>query len=268
MNKLLKSYLRNVIAKSGLAIEFHTPKELVVSLIQKLHPFLIDKDLIRLGPIGDGGYLLPDDLDNIEACFSPGVDVVSGFEEDCLEHGMKIFLADKSVDKPNFNLSSDKYNFLKKYVGCTNNSDFITMDEWVNSSHLDKNSDLLLQMDIEGDEYFSLLNISNFLLERFRILVIEFHFLDKLWNPYFYNLAEVVFNKILQTHICVHIHPNNILCIDTQLGVEIPKIAEFTFIRKDRINYKKGLMQFPNMLDCDNTKNKHIKLPNNWYLKS
>ncbi len=45
---------------------------------------------------------------------------------------MKIFMADKSIEKPNLDIA--KYNFIKKYVGCTNNDDYITMDNWINSN--------------------------------------------------------------------------------------------------------------------------------------
>ncbi len=64
------------------------------------------------------------------------MDQVSEFEADCFKKGMKLFLADKSVVKPNLNLSSNDFSFLKKYVGCTINDDIITMDEWVDSSGL------------------------------------------------------------------------------------------------------------------------------------
>ncbi len=179
---------------------------------------------------------------------------------------MQLFLADKSVHKINTDLPDDKYSFLQKYVGDTNNTDFITLDEWVNSSLFKDNSDLLLQMDIEGSEYVSIINVSDSLMKRFRILVIEFHYLQKLWNPVYFDFAEGVFNKILQTHTCIHIHPNNYRGIDTQFGVEIPRTAEFSFIRNDRINFKKYQTQFPHKSDYDNHKNRqHITLPRNWY---
>jgi hypothetical protein len=40
------------------------------------------KAMIRLGREADGGYLVPDDLSGIVACFSPGVDVIAAFELD------------------------------------------------------------------------------------------------------------------------------------------------------------------------------------------
>ncbi|EIA10417.1 hypothetical protein [Flavobacterium frigoris] len=78
-------------------------------------------------------------------------------------------------------------------------------------------------------------------------------------------MAEEVFNKILQSHTCVHFHPNNCIGIDVQMGIEIPKIAESTFLRKDRIQYKKHQTVFPHELDYDNTDRNHIVVPKNWH---
>ena len=38
-------------------------------------------NLIRIGSKNDGGYLVPDDLKNINACFSPGVDLNVNFDK-------------------------------------------------------------------------------------------------------------------------------------------------------------------------------------------
>jgi len=231
-----------------------------------VHPFITQNNLIRLGSNGDGGYLVPDDLVGIEACFSPGVDQISEFESDCFKKGLKIFLADYSIEKPNLNLPSDCFNFIKKFVGCTNNDIYITMDTWVSNKINSTNSDLLLQMDIEGVEFESIINMSDNLMERFRILIIEFHDLNRLWDPKYFNTFEIVINKILQTHICVHIHPNNCFKILTQFGIEIPRVAEFTFYRKDRITHLEKNLKFPHNLDFDNVKsNKSIYLPSAWY---
>ena len=242
-----------------------TPKEKVINFIKKLHPVRTQFDLIRIGPNGDGGYLVPDDLNGIQACFSPGVYKISEFELWCLNHGMEIYLADKSIDEVNLDIPKDQYSFIKKHVGCTNNEDFMTLDEWVNLSISKENSELLLQMDIEGGEYDTLISISDSLMERFRILVIEFHSLHKIWNPEFFHFAEIVFNKILQTHSCVHIHPNNCCGIKSRNGVQIPRIGEFTFLRNDRFSSSGFERKFPHNLDYDNGKNEHIVLPQDWY---
>lgn len=269
ISKFIKKQILNkgyIIANSkGFVVENRTKKEEITALIQKLHPFKTEKELIRLGPESDGGYLVPDDLEGIEACFSPGVDQVSGFEEDCSKLGMQLFLADKSVNQPNFKLDPNKFNFIKKYIGCSVDENYITMQNWVDSSNVSSKSDLLLQMDIEGYEYFVLLNMSNELINRFRIIVIEFHSLQKIWNSEFYSLVSTAFNKLLQTHTCIHIHPNNCCGIDIQDGIEIPRVAEFTFIRNDRFTTKTPETSFPHPLDFDNLDKEHIALPKNWY---
>lgn len=265
MSNIIKKFVKEELKKRGYLVIPLMPKEKVTSLIQKLQPYNVGVDLIRLGPKGDGGYLVPDDLEGIDACFSPGVDTISSFEEECFHHGMKLFLADKSVAKPNLNLAADEFSFLKKYVGCTVNEDYITMDEWVKESKVGDKADLLLQIDIEGAEYITFINMSDSLMKQFRIMVVEFHGLQNLWNSEFYQVAETVFTKILQTHTCVHIHPNNYAEIDTQLGVDIPILAEFTFLRNDRIKQKRPESKFPHALDHDNTSNAPIPLPKNWY---
>ena len=265
MKKALVKTLHEYLIRKGRTLQKSTDKEKVTKLIQSLFPYRTQFDLIRMGPNGDGGYLVPDNLEGIEACFSPGVNNISGFELDCIKYGMKVFMADKSVDRPNLDIAEDKYEFIKKFIGCTNDEHFITMDNWVNSSGVSDSSDLLLQMDIEGSEYFSFINMSDSLLRRFRIMVMEFHGLHHIWNTHFFHLAQTVFDKILKTHICVHHHPNNSDGIHTLFGVDIPVTSEFTFIRKDAAEIIGHASTFPHKLDYDNTKKESISLPKNWY---
>jgi len=255
--------------KRGLVYQNVLPPEKVTSLIRKLHPVKTQFNLIRLGPDRDGGYLVPDCLDDIAACFSPGVAKVSGFEHDCLERGMKVFMADKSVETPNWNVAKDLYRFDEKFIGCTNNDEFMTLDSWIASTGLSKNKELLLQMDIEGAEYATIINASDELLKRFKVMVIEFHRLQHLWNKGFFEVAEVVFEKILQTHVCIHLHPNNFggtkRSVHSQFGIEIPKVMEFSFLRKDVADKIGFATHFPHPLDFDNTSKPHFALPKTWY---
>lgn len=70
-----------------------------------------------------------------------------------------------------------------------------------------------------------------------------------------------MFAKILQTHACVHIHPNNASGISSVLGIEIPRALEITFHRKGRIKAKTYKQEFPHQLDFDNTEMDHLALP-------
>jgi hypothetical protein len=240
-----------------------TEKEDLMALINKLAPISTDTNLIRLGPKGDGGYLIPNDIEGIEACFSPGVEFISGFEKDCADLGMKIFLADKSVKKPK--IQHEKFQFTKKHIGVISSDDYVTMDEWVKTSLPGSQSDLLLQMDIEGCEYETFIGMSDGLMRRFRIIVAEFHGLHKLCSQPFFNLASRMFDKILQSHICVHIHPNNLARSYRIKQVDIPPLSEFTFLRRDRVNNPTLAKVFPHPLDYDNTSKYPLPLPKCWY---
>lgn len=195
-------------------------------VIQKLYPVSTDKELIRFGPKEDGGYLIPNDLDGISACFSPGVSSISGFEKDCADCGIKVYLSDASVDAPAE--SHQLFEFSKTFIGGGYaRENFITLEQWIAQSSEDNSDELMMQMDIEGFEYEVLDHVSVELLKRFRIIVIEFHELEK-----FSKGKARVFKKLLKTHSCLHIHPNNCCGVVKLLNLEVPRIMEFTFLKE------------------------------------
>ncbi len=262
----MKRCLLDVFSAFGIFPVRVVPSHELRNLMQELHPRSVAPPMVRLGPLKDGGYLVPDDLEGIEACFSPGVSSESGFEMDCANRGMKVFLADKSVDEPT--QSHALFNFTKKFVGCTSGEDFMTLDEWVAKSSSKSDSDLLLQMDIEGYEYEVLLSVSDSLMQRFRFLIIEFHFLEQLFGRSFFLIARRVFSKILKTHFCVHTHPNNCCGVTRCQGLDIPCVMEFTFVARSRYEPLPHNPVFPHSLDVDNTSKKSLVLPPCWYQTS
>lgn len=227
-----------------------TPHAELAGLLEKLRPMNPGKELIRIGPQGDGGYLLPDDLDGLTACYSPGVAYTSTFEMECAERGMQVFMADRSVEAP----AEDhpNFHFIKKFIGAVGGEDFMTLEEWVEQT-TPGDGDWMLQMDIEGAEYEVLLGTSPELLSRFRILVIEFHSLKNFWSRPFFQLASRALEKLLQTHVCVHNHPNNVNTFKKIGPIEMPSVTEMTFLRRDRAPQLTPATRFPHPLDCDNS---------------
>ncbi len=67
----------------------------------------------------------------------------------------------------------------------------MTLDSWI-AAALPQGctDDLVPQMDIEGAEYESIISITNGHLRRFRLIVVEFHFLDQLWSRPFFDVAS------------------------------------------------------------------------------
>lgn len=260
---MYKSIIKNILATQHLQISKTTDKSKLLDFFSSIKPIKTNHNLIRLGGETDGGYLIPDDIENINFCFSPGVSEVANFENDLTKKGIKCFLADYSINRPP--IENNLFDFEKKYLGNKNNDVYMTLERWVNSKAPNDN-DLILQMDIEGSEYSVIYDTSNEILKKFRILVIEFHSLDLLLNKMGFELIDLTFSKLLKNFEIVHIHPNN-WCKPIKFSdIFIPPFMEFTFLRKDRISHKKKNINFPHELDRPNVqKNDDFVLPKCWY---
>lgn len=235
----------------------------VLALIQRLRPQDCGKDLIRIGGHGDGGYLIPDDVEGIEYCFSPGVSTVTRFENELADRGIRSFLADYSVDAPA--IERPEFTFDKKFIGPADQGNYMTLASW-KAKYLDGYSgDLLLQMDIEGAEYEVILSTPESLLNQFRVIAVEFHFLDRMFDASQFPTIASTFEKLLSLFHVAHIHPNNIGGSVTLDGIEVPKLLEFTFLNKKRVEQTAPQTRFPHCLDADNGSRKSLVLPRCWY---
>lgn len=249
----------------GLNVSRQTPAAEVLGLIEKLRPMDCGKELIRIGKAGDGGYLIPNDLKGIEYCFSPGVNTVSDFENHLADLHIRSFLADYSVAAPP--IARPEFIFDKKFLGASDRDPYFTLQTWKDKYLKDYPGDLILQMDIDRCEYEVIFNIPDSLLNQFRIMVIEFHDLEKLFDPFSFTLMSSCFEKILKFFHVVHIHPNNCHTEVSRRGaVEVPKIMEFTFYNKRRVRDARAQTVFPHQLDEDNTALlPSVRLPVCWY---
>ncbi len=255
--------IKNFFASKGLMV-FKADGSGLADFIQAQRPIMTGKELIRIGGAGDGGYLVPDVLEGIEYCFSPGVDQIATFECDLERRGIKSFLADYSVDGPP--VASDAFVFDKKFLGVTDSERDITLKSWVEQYLPDHDKDLILQMDIEGSEYPVIVNTPVEILKKFRIMVIEFHSFDKLLDTLGFRLINATFEILLEHFHVAHIHPNNRRACLRSGSFEIPRNVEYTFIRKDRVQELKYATRFTHPLDSDSAPGfKSLVLPKCWY---
>lgn len=150
-------------------------------------------------------------------------------------------------------MSLSPKSFLKKYIGVFDDAVYTTLDTWVRGTDDFKSGeDMLLQMDIEGGEYLSLLGVSEQVLKRFRIMVIEIHDVENWGDPRFFQMVSTFFDKITRHFWVVHNHPN-IYGGQVNLGGFVaPQVFELTLLRKDRANPQGYCDQFPHPLDRPN----------------
>jgi hypothetical protein len=225
-------------------------------VIRRIIPRSSGFQLIRVGAHADGGYLIPDDLSEIEACFSPGVDNFKDFEDDLTNiYGIKAFMCDYTSDAEKLRtpLIPGMQFFDKKWLDIIADENNNDINDWVLRNSL-PDSDLILQMDIEGAEYRNLLHASSTTISRFRIVVAEFHGLENLADPRFLNgIFGPTISRIASSFSCVHAHANN-CCGNTCYGEDlvIPNVVELTFLRNDRLRQVHAPLVLPHPLDANN----------------
>lgn len=231
--------------------DLHSTVEDIVNIISIMKPKPSPYPLIRVGGDEDGGYLLPNDLTNVRACFSPGVNNKKAFEDELVNlYGIKCHMCDKSSDSSRFKtpLKPKMQTFEQKWLDINGAIDSISLEEWIDHQCANNGDDLVLQMDIEGAEYRNLLEIPDQVLRRFRIIVIEFHRLRGIMNSRILDkVISPVFKKIDRDFLSVHAHPNN-CCGDfliLETGINLPNIIELTFLRRDRFKTKSDKKMYP-----------------------
>ena len=248
---MLRQFVQSAILRLGYNLRRRVATDRVAALLARMQPVETRFELVRLGGNDDGGYLVPDDLGELKACFSPGVDRTASFEADIIKRGICCFLADASVEGPP--VSDPLIEFDKKFLGVVNDAQTTTLDAWVKGKLGKKpDGDLLLQMDIEGHEWAVLLNASDAVLQRFRIIVLELHGLPHCFDEVTFNLFDACLDRLNRMFHVVHAHPNN-ATYPLRLGdLTIPYLLEITLLRRDRAEALGYVQKFPHRLDRPN----------------
>ena len=233
-------------------------------------PHQVEKrNLIRLGPKYDGGYIVhKKSLEIITLIITCGLNDDWNFEKEFLKKKplCKVVAYDHTVNN-NFWLSYSLNNFInllllkklkikkiidvfkyidyklfflkknihiEKKIGKKNNTKEISINKIFKC--IKKNEKIILKIDIEGDEYKVLEDVKN-VETHLDHLIIEFHHVKK-------NLSTIEMfvkkNKLLKL---IHIHGNNY----SPVRKGIPDTLEMTFVNKKNylIKAKKSKYEYP-----------------------
>ena len=243
--KIIK-YLQSIALLFGRQILKATSKEKIFSFYKTLQP--IKFPLIIIGKKNcDGSYILPDDFVDVNHCITFGVGSDVSFELDLVEKNILSTCFDGTIEhSPSKN---DCIKFVKKNIAPSNfflnslfpqsrhNCDYTDINSAVcrilNNSG--EKNDFILKMDIEGDEYKNILDLKEEYLERMRILVFEFHFLNQIIYPDKFSIISSCFQKLLKNFHIVSInqtYDDNLIASYGQSFLYTT--LEISFLRKDR----------------------------------
>ncbi len=193
----------------------------------------LNQKFVRYGDLKDGGYVLINDLNRDDTLLSIGVGENISFDLDCEKQVSKIVLVDHSI--PLFEIPNSNYSLYRKRLATYEDSSSITIENLL-KNHQSK--DYILKMDIEGDEWKILSQLSPDILNRFRQIIIEFHDLNNFGK---FDLIITALNNLSGTHLPVVIHPNNIggyQVIDEYL---CPNVLETTWLRRSSYEFEAGI---------------------------
>lgn len=221
----------------------------VEEFLELFTPEVIDQPLIRLGSKHDGGYLIPDDLDGIGYAISPGVGPVVDFDVDLAARGIDVIMLDASVKGPP--IKHERFHFKPVFLDSYVSESTTTIDAEV--AQLPADTDLLLEMDIEGAEWKVIHSMSPEVQRRFRIMAIEFHPLTEAAHKWRLPDFASGIKKLLTTHRIVHVHLNNASSAVRLGGHRVSDAIEVTFHRRDRSAAHPGeRVSLPHPLDTVN----------------
>ena len=224
----------------------------------------IKKNLIRVGPNIDGGYVLDKRVINkIETIITCGLNDDWEFEKDFLKINpyCQILAYDHTVNK-NFwkdRFKNDLISFfllqklsVKKILDIFKYIDYINFFKKKNKHYIKKvvlnksnkkqisikkilhnKKNILLKIDIEGDEY-KILNTIDKNFNKINLLIIEFHNIHQ-------NINKIKKFLIKSKLKLIHIHGNNFAGVNKNKD---PNVVEMTFLNSKKFKIIKSKSNF------------------------
>ena len=192
----------------------------------------------RTGKHNDGGYLMINDhLDNEEKiAYSFGICDDVSWDSNMADKGYHIYMYDHTIDGLPY--ERKEFHFFKKGISDTQfaRNDLETLNNLLEKNgHKDRDG-MILKMDVEGAEYGFINSTDTDVFSKFDQIVMEYHDLltDKGWDV---RLSAM--QKLLKTHVPVHIHANNlgdVLYMDDEVFADC---IEVTYINRSKYSEMK-----------------------------
>ncbi len=211
---------------------------------------------LRLGNrVSDGGYVMADDFEGITAAFSLGIGRDISWDIEMTGLGIDIYQFDHTVEEPPEVAENPRLHFHK--CGIAGKTDPEAMMKSIKDILADEmaahTGDLILKIDIDGHEWEVFDEMPDEILARFRQICIEIH--NPLGRPSqperrVRNLG--VLRKINAKFAPVHLHANNAGPVRTLCGLEVPKLLEITYVRRNGQQFTDSTEPFPGELDIPN----------------
>lgn len=206
---------------------------------------------VRLGNDHDGGYIFIDDFSPIASVISCGISNDVTCDYALAELGKPVLQFDHTVEGPP--VAHPRFVFRKQAIdalGLIPGS--VRLWDVVKTEGDPEKSDILLKIDIDGDEWATFANYPVEELRRFRQLSCEFHWSSRMKDPEFFSLCMRAIKNLRQVFFPTHLHANNFVGFCNLMGVPIPEVYEVTFVNSEFYRPGKPQQGGPSAIDNPN----------------
>ena len=204
---------------------------------------------IRVGTDKDGGYVLVDDFDKIDAAISLGVGEDVSWDLGIAEKGIEVYQFDHTVDR--LLVEHPRFHFARTKIVSEKSSEGQTLASIVSQLTRTKRS-LIIKMDIEHDEWAVLRQTPARYLNSFAQIVCEFHNFQDVSDSESFDQMLDVLEKLHSSFGVVHVHANNFGRLLIIGNVPFPEFLEVTFANRSRYKFVESEESFPTKLDRPN----------------
>ena len=222
----------------------------ILRLLRMLRTSSASCPKVRLGALGDGGYVINDDLAGLDGVVSLGIGTDVSFDLALAEQGVPVFQYDPTVDRPP--VEHPRFVFRKLGWSRYDSQDTGSLDTILEENQLTQCSNLILKFDVEDAEWEALQSASTATLSKFRIIVGEFHSLERIVQRPHFETVWNTFAKLTAAHVPTHLHPNNSGGVVLLEGIIVPRLLEITLLRRDRAQFTTAPHPIPTALDHRN----------------
>ncbi len=234
MLRTIRKKIRNIRSKIRLISKFEQLlPSLTARLLKNLAPYESPSiPLTRVGNEADGGYIMGDVFDKVDAAYSFGIANDVTWDKEIAERSIPVYMYDHTID--NLPEKHKNFHFFKIGIcGKPNKKGMKDIGTLIRENgHQGKN--LLMKMDIEGFEYPAISALREEEIAQFTQISMELHDLQSLLcDAEKHLLISGCLEKILRHMHCIHIHANNVGWVAEANGIKVPILLELLFIRKD-----------------------------------
>lgn len=205
----------------------------------------------RFGGPNDGGYILLDDFHGVDTAFSFGIDKNASWDLEIAKRCLTVYQFDHTVEAPV--TDNPRLVFSRRRIcpeAGPESESLSSLVEQHDKQNLSPN--LVLKMDIEGDEWALLDTTPPGSLARFSQIVGEFHYFQAFSDFSWRQLFHRVLNKLSDAYSIIHVHANNYAGFSNVSNVVFPNVLEITFANRSVYSVSETDEIFPGPLDSPN----------------